>query len=148
LFTARRVRHWSAGKISLCFSLKMSHAHTPPHTLSLSHTHTHTYRGVVTCTLQVVCAAGVLGRPLSYIHTHSLSLYRTHTGAHTLSLSHTHTHKHARTYRWVCGVYMASRVRQWSAGKIALMLLCAAKGAFDLWCEDTYTSLIKSRAVC
>ena len=39
------------------------------------------------------------------------------------------------------------RAVRWSQGKLTLRILGLQKTAFDTWCEETYTSLIKARAV-
>ena len=49
--------------------------------------------------------------------------------------------------RWEHGMLIVRRAVRWYEGKLALRTLCLKKTAFDTWCEDTYTSIIKARAV-
>lgn len=48
---------------------------------------------------------------------------------------------------WERGMLVVRRAVRWSEGKFTLWTLCLQKRAFDTWCYDTYSSLIKARAL-
>jgi hypothetical protein len=49
--------------------------------------------------------------------------------------------------KWEHGMLVVRRAVRWSEGKFTLWTLCLQKRAFDTWCYDTYSSLIKARAL-
>jgi len=48
---------------------------------------------------------------------------------------------------WEKGVLTARRAKYWCDGRFVMANLCLEKQMLDKWCEDTYTSRIKTRAV-